>query len=258
MTNQHSVDQGPVEVSVVIPTFRRPTGIGACLRSVLAQRCEWSFEVLVVDNNSGDGTADDVMSVAARDSRVRYLLERQQGVAFARNCGISAARAPLIAFIDDDVEAAEDWLTTIVRTFHAHAEVDFVGGRVLPLWPDKQPEWLSPRKNWSPLGVIDHGERELTIGAERPWPLSSGNMAVRRRVFETLGSFAPDFQRVGSGVRHDRGPRVRATALARWPPRTLRAKRVCVFSDPAHTALQELSPPLVSRTWNLQRPDAPD
>ena len=188
-----------VELSVVIPTMNRSAMLAPCVRSVLRQHCSAAFEVIVVDNNSQDNTDEVVRQLSAEDSRVRYALEMQPGVASARNCGIKLSLAPIIAFIDDDEEAAPGWLQTIVDRLQAHPEVDFLGGRVLPIWAHECPSWLT-HENWAPAGLMDHGDEERTIGAERPWPLGSGNMAVRRTAFDKGGLFATEFQRVGAGI----------------------------------------------------------
>ena len=56
--------------------------------------------------------------------RIRGLLEPRQGVSYARNAGIHAARGDIVAFFDDDVRVAPDWIETIRRTFHERPEID--------------------------------------------------------------------------------------------------------------------------------------
>lgn len=105
---------GPL-VSVVIPTYRRPDLLSNCLRAVLAQdfrgRC---FEVIVADDGHDEVTRVTVESLA-RDApagvSLRYLRPAAgRGPAVARNAGWRAARAPLVAFTDDDTVPARDWL----------------------------------------------------------------------------------------------------------------------------------------------------
>lgn len=87
-------------VSVIIPTYKRGYCIAACLRSVLAQSFD-DFEIIVVDDASGDDTQAQVASVA--DPRIVYLPHAtNQGGAVARNTGIARARGEFIAFLDSD------------------------------------------------------------------------------------------------------------------------------------------------------------
>src|SRR5205814_2783131 len=92
------------QVSVIMSTYNRGELLNDAIRGVLAQRVGITpaFELIVVDNNSADSTRKIVERFVALDSRVRYLFEPQQGLSHARNAGIREARAPLIAFTDDD------------------------------------------------------------------------------------------------------------------------------------------------------------
>jgi glucosyl-dolichyl phosphate glucuronosyltransferase len=184
-------------VSVVISTYNRCDLLPGALESVLAQETDAvSYEVIVVDNNSTDRTRQVVESVIARGHRnVRYLFEGRQGLSYARNGGIAAARAPIIAFTDDDVRVANDWIFTIKRAFDEHPEVDYVGGRVLPRWEREPPAWLTP-DHWSPVGLSDSGDAPLYMNAQMPLCLVGANLAFRRDVFERIGLFRPDVQRV--------------------------------------------------------------
>jgi GT2 family glycosyltransferase len=130
-----------------------------------------------------------------RDARVRYEFQPRQGLSHARNAGIAASRAALLAFTDDDVRAEPDWVAAVVRAFDEHPEAAAVGGRVLPVWPAPPPGWLT-RDHWAPLALLDHGPAPLTVDAERPICLIGANLAVRRALFEEIGVFETGFQRV--------------------------------------------------------------
>lgn len=91
-------------VSVVIPTFNRRPMLSRAIASVLAQSHR-HIDVVVVDDGSSDGTSDLLDELCAEDDRLRYVRrEQRSGAAAARNLGISAARADLIAFQDSDDE----------------------------------------------------------------------------------------------------------------------------------------------------------
>ena len=97
-------------------TYNRGELLENAIRSVLDQQEATTppFEMIVVDNNSSDRTREIIERIAAVDHRVRYLFESKQGLSHARNAGIREARAPLIAFTDDDVRAEPYWLAAIV------------------------------------------------------------------------------------------------------------------------------------------------
>lgn len=189
------------QLSVILSTYNRGELLNDALRSVLAQNDAITppFELIVVDNNSTDSTREIVERLAAEDERVRYTFEPQQGLSYARNAGLLEARAPLIAFTDDDVRAQPDWVAAIVRAFGEHPEADVVGGRVLPLWPAVPPEWLT-RDHWAPLALVDYGDTLVAVTTENPICLVGANLAVRRSVFHVVGVFATDLQRVKDGI----------------------------------------------------------
>src|ERR1043165_9291612 len=97
----HRIDH-EFDISVVIPTYNRCQLLAPAIESLLAQESNGlRYEVIVVDNNSSDNTRDVVNSFTGRETPVHYVFEGQQGNAYARNAGIEASHAPIIAFIDD-------------------------------------------------------------------------------------------------------------------------------------------------------------
>ena len=190
-----------VDVSVVICTYNRCDLLPDALESVLAQSAEGvGFEIVVVDNNSTDATREVVESLIARGHRhVRYVFEEKQGLSYARNTGVANARGPIIAFTDDDVRVASDWVPTIKRVFDEHQEVDLVGGKVLPRWETEPPPWLTS-DHWAPLALTDYGDDSFYTNSERPVCLVGANLSCRRELFDRVGLFTPDFQRVKDGI----------------------------------------------------------
>ena len=86
------------EITVVVSTYNRSEMLRSALDSLLAQETPGPrYEIIVVDNNSTDSTREIVEGYLNRHSNLRYLFEEKQGVSYARNTGIGAARAPLIA-----------------------------------------------------------------------------------------------------------------------------------------------------------------
>jgi glycosyltransferase involved in cell wall biosynthesis len=91
-------------VSVIIPTHRRPVLLQAAILSVLNQTFQ-DFEIVVVDDASGDNTEEVVRSFG--EPRIRYIAHKTNWrVAAARNTGMLNSGSPLIAFLDDD----DEWL----------------------------------------------------------------------------------------------------------------------------------------------------
>lgn len=186
------------EVSVVISTYNRHDSLAGTIESVLGQKSAPEYELIVVDNRSTDETAALVQEYARRSDRVRYVFEPQQGVSYGRNAGIAQSTGPVIAFTDDDVLVAEDWLAAIRTVFAEKPEFGCIGGRVLPRWPAAPPDWLTPR-HWAPLALLDYGEAQ-PLGAGNRKCLITANMAVRREVFKRIGYFRPAFQKTAEST----------------------------------------------------------
>jgi len=188
----------PPTVSVVLPTYNRAGLLPAAIDALLRQDAPAdTFELIVVDNNSSDETPS--LLAAWRDPRLRVIRETRQGLSHARNAGIAAAAAEIVAFTDDDVEATPGWVTSIATALDARPEVDGVGGRVLPAWQGAPPEWLT-HDHWAPLALQDHGETMRVFDAALPIGLVGANVAFRRSVFRRVGVFAEHVQRVKDGI----------------------------------------------------------
>src|SRR5436190_10483211 len=188
------------EISVVISTYNRSEMLTGALESVLSQEPRGvCYEVIVVDNNSTDNTREVVERyIAGGEHNLRYIFEPRQGSSYARNAGIAVARSEIVAFADDDVRVAKNWIATIKRAFDEHPEVDCIGGRVLPLWCTP-PRWLT-REHWTPLALQDYGDRPLLINLNNTLCLVSANLAFRREAFVDAGMFAPELQRIKDSI----------------------------------------------------------
>src|SRR5687767_2916214 len=188
-------------LGIVVPTHNRAASLRRTLSSVVAQSYAGSQpEIVVVNNNSSDGTPAVCAEFAPA---VRLVNEPRQGLSFARNTGIASLghfdRNDLVAFIDDDIEASPDWAAQLVAAFEAEPSVDCVGGRVLASDPDHLPGWLTT-EHWAPLALQDHGPARRIFDASAPVGLVGANFAFRKSVFDRLGGFSPDVQRVKDGI----------------------------------------------------------
>jgi glycosyltransferase involved in cell wall biosynthesis len=188
-------------LSIVLPTFNRAAELPLAVKSALDQTASSdSYEIIVVDNNSPDRTAEVLHELTAQyPGRVFGVLEKRQGVAYARQAGIDAARAELIGFFDDDVRVAPEWVETILRSFERHPDIEVLGGKVLPSWSAPPPAWLTS-VHWAPLALQDFGDAPMFVSRENPRGLISANLACRKHIFERLGGFSPEFQRVKDGI----------------------------------------------------------
>ena len=199
----------PVDaISVLICTYNRAHLLEETLTALLGSQSppNCQVEVLVVDNNSSDATADVVRRMSnGAPWPVRYLVERQQGKGFALNRGLSHAQGDIIALTDDDVLPAADWLARIVNCFRRN-DVVFVFGKVLPRWEVLPPPELltkTARDIWGPLALVDYGEEVDRYDAasfhKKRLPIGA-NLAVRRDAIEKIGGWRTDLGKVDNSL----------------------------------------------------------
>ena len=92
-----------------------------------------TWEIIVVDNNSQDNTAKVVQEYQATWDEaypIRYYLETQQGLAFARRCAIREAKSDLIGFLDDDNLPNPNWVAEAYRFGQSHPKAGAYGGQI--------------------------------------------------------------------------------------------------------------------------------
>ena len=190
---------GRPDISVVICTYNRRALLSSALNSLLQQQARGlDYEVIVVDNNSPPDTQALVEELMRTDARLRYVRETRQGNAYARNTGVENARAPIVAFIDDDCTVREDWIETINDAF-TDENVDFIGGKVLPRWEDTPPAWLTT-SHWAPIAAVDYGNARFSISPDNAVCLLTANIAFRQNIFQKFGGFSPNLQRAGDNI----------------------------------------------------------
>lgn len=120
-------------VSIVVPVYNRAATIIRCLDSIAMQRGVDAFSVIVVDNNSTDGSQDEIKKWHERHKEIDLHLtdEQQQGAAAARNKGLSMAMTPYVMFFDSDDEMKQGHLERLVNGIKAHPEADILGWNML-------------------------------------------------------------------------------------------------------------------------------
>jgi succinoglycan biosynthesis protein ExoM len=151
------------DVAVIVPTLRRPESLERALRSLFGQVrvADRVSEIVVVDNDpSGSAMAVVEGLRAFAPWPLIYVSAPTPGVATARNAGLAATGAPLIAFLDDDEAASPGWLAALLEARDATG-ADAVFGPIAGRAPDAAP-WLKPylerffgRDGPAATGVID-------------------------------------------------------------------------------------------------------
>ncbi len=176
-------------LSVVICTYNRDQHIERALQSLVNQDYDKSaYEIIVVDNNSTDQTAEIIHRFKAQHPEHQIVLakETQQGLSFARNKGIALAKGDYISYIDDDGIAREDYVQQI-KAYTEQFPNDYAfGGKVLPRYEtQKEPAWMSKYIERI-ISIVDLGEAVQTL--TKTYPVGC-NMFFKKTLFDHIGGF---------------------------------------------------------------------
>jgi len=163
-----------MDVSVVVPTYRRPQLLARCLAALLEQDFDRDrFEILVCDDGPDLATRNLILALRLREPgpQLRYVpVTETQGPAGARNRGWRLARGQIVAFTDDDVIPDRRWLSAGVAALDAQRAVAVAGRIVVPL----------------PESPTDY---ELDAAGLEQAEFATANCFVRRAALEAIGGF---------------------------------------------------------------------
>lgn len=231
-----------MKVTVAICTWNRVSLLRQTLdrlrQCVVPNGVTW--EVLVVDNGSMDGTRDFVASVTDFPCTFRWVIETEAGVSHARNRALSESHAALVLFIDDDVLVDPSLVAAFIDAADRHPKAGALGGVVEPWFPtEPDPVLLAafPALQRGFCGTdLGASEEVLTTGRH----LTGANLGYRVSSLKGL-RFRADLGPNGSGTvggeESDLQDRIRETgAHVVWIP----AMRVQHYVDPRRMTLSYL------------------
>jgi len=173
-------------ISLVIPAYNEQNYLPACLDAVMRNVAGKVLEVIVVDNNSTDGTRD----IVARYPTVKYVFEPNKGITRARQCGYRASSGDIVAYVDADTHPPAGWVEQIGQQFDAQANLAVLSG---------------PYSFYDLSGLRNKVSAGWFVAAR---PLSKltgylmvgGNFAIRRDVLDKMGGFDRSIEFYGEDV----------------------------------------------------------
>jgi glycosyltransferase involved in cell wall biosynthesis len=197
--------EGPV-LSVVVCTYNRAKLLPACLDSLMQQSIFDQIQIIVVD----DGSTQDVGTVVRNFSVEFVELTTNQGLSAARNAGIAQARAPIVAFTDDDVIVPADWCESLLIAWNvAPTGTCGIGGTVTVAETISITQrYLSHHNPLSPIGLeVAHATTFLdrlraylksestdTLSIRPVYSLVGANMSFTRVALSEVGGFDPSIR----------------------------------------------------------------
>ncbi|HEX2392737.1 MAG TPA: glycosyltransferase [Solirubrobacterales bacterium] len=178
-----------IAVVVCAYTTDRLEVLGEALESLRAQTRPAQEIVLVVDHSP------ELLAEARRrwpDLRIVENREKQ-GLSGARNSGVAATEADVVAFLDDDAIAGPRWLERLAAAY-ADPRVLGAGGAVRPRWVEGEPGWFPPEFDW----VVGCTHSGMPDRVEPVRNLVGANMSFRRQPLLEVGGFSHELGRVGT------------------------------------------------------------
>lgn len=180
-----------MELTIAIPTYRRPDLLRKCLETLDLQTADPSrYEVLVIDNAG----QTEVASLAA-EYGCRYVHETKTGHSHARNRGLAEARAEWVFYLDDDVLVPANTVQQLL-TLLPHVDGAAVGGYTKDWYLNPPPAWLLQKQ-----GPGYHPSAQTELGPLRDGQYLIGCFfGVRKKIVQQLGGFNPRYGMQGTRI----------------------------------------------------------
>jgi len=181
-------------LAIIVATRNRERRLRRLLGSLFAMTGVERIapEVVVADNGSTDATARVTAEATATHPTLRHLAVPEGGKSRALNTAIRNTSAPLLAFVDDDVELDRDWLVAVDGYFARTAIAAAQGTIRLPPEVAADPTLVAAIERWHTIPHCDYGPTVAESGS-----LTGANMFVTRRAFARVGLFD---ERLGPGA----------------------------------------------------------
>lgn len=177
-----------LDISVAICTYNGEHRLPSVLKCLMAQLGVegLAWEVIVVDNNSTDGTAQVVETFRQqwpRDVPLRYAFETRQGAGYARQQAIHIARGPLVGFLDDDNLPSLGWVAAAYRFGQANPQAGAYGSRIRGDFE------INPPPNFDRIGAMlaltERGSEPLLYSPQYKILPPAAGLVIRRQAWIT-------------------------------------------------------------------------
>jgi glycosyltransferase involved in cell wall biosynthesis len=194
---------GRPSISLIIPAYNEADYLPACLDAVMLNIAGKAVEIIVVDNNSTDGTKQ----VIERYPGVTYLFEPRKGITRARQCGFRGSAGDILAYVDADTRPPPGWIEQIWEQFGDHRDLACLSGPY----------------SFYDLGGIRRALSEAwfvaarSLGGITGYIVVGGNFAIPRTVLEKMGGFDASIEFYGEDV--DIAKRAGKQGKVRFSPR---------------------------------------
>ncbi len=194
-------EEPSTKLSVVLCTHKISETLSDCIEALCNQTEKpENYEIVFVNNNFRDKELKEfVLNIKAKYEKINinYITAPRQGLSYARNCGMWAAKGEYILYVDDDSIAQNDVVSQTIKVFEENEALGTCGGQVLLTVPEEAKELVNEKTVglWSNLEIPGSGFRYVKDYGEFPY---GANFAVRASCLRMIGGFRCSYGRVGN------------------------------------------------------------
>ena len=210
------------DFSVVVCTYNGALRLPGLIEALRSQQSNCHWELLIVDNNSSDRTADLIRELSGElswraDVPLRYCFEPKQGLAFARRRAIVETNSSLIGFLDDDTLPDRGWVKAAFEFARQYPEVGAYGSSITGLYEVSPPPGFD--RIACCLAIINRGEKSFQCALDRGVLPAGAGMVVRRKAWLGQVPAVPALAGVKAGSLKAKGEDVETLSYIcqTWP-----------------------------------------
>ncbi|MBE9144577.1 hormogonium polysaccharide biosynthesis glycosyltransferase HpsE [Planktothrix mougeotii] len=176
-----------IDFTVVIPTYNGAIRVPDVLEKLRSQKGteNITWEIIVVDNNSHDQTANIIQEIITSWDELftlRYIFEKQQGIAFARQRGVEESQGELIGFLDDDNFPDENWVLQAYLFGQEHPKAGSYGGQIHANYQVEPPQNFK-RVEHLLLAIRESGDQPFLFCPEQLQLPSGAGLVVGKKAW---------------------------------------------------------------------------
>lgn len=176
----------PFDITVAITTYNGAGRVGQVLDLLQHQTGveSISWEIIVVDNNSSDRTAEVIQAYQQNwqgSARLRYVFEGKQGLAYARDRAVNEADSPWVGFLDDDNLPASNWVAAAYNFATEHPEAGAIASQIHGLFATEPDQELKQILFY--LAITERGDEPLRYEPKHKGVPPGAGIVIRRQAW---------------------------------------------------------------------------